>query len=386
MSTPRAPRPQKEPPIDPALQAELDRRAKALEGAVRAWLPAADDERSAEEQAATIAPLDTEVGATSIDDEIRASEEGFAKAFDEHVTATAKARGVKKADLAGDGKADEAGWLGEALSKERAAAIAALEARQRAAAALGALETKEGEDPPPEIATLRRDFAQRGDALAKAVKALDEAARAKVTAHWKKRAEHLATEGEERALAAVRERAEKAAVRRPGAKKDEDEDKRPPKDDRRRWYHWVIDAFLFGALAYLVYTRFIQKQPSAPTETPPASSASASASARATGVFVGPAEVRANAGMLFATVETLSAPTRVEVLSAPSAGWVKIKLPSGKEGFVSVDAIKTGPVAIASGSTIAVPSTSGAPSASAAAPAASASVAPSAAPRASASK
>lgn len=374
--TPREPRQQKPPAIDPALREELDRRASACADAVRAWLPpAADDDRSAEAVAGTVAPLSTEVAEASLADALAEAERGFAKAFDAHVTALAKARGVKKDDLLGDAKGApdaEGGWLGAALADDRAAAAEGLAGRRRAAAALGALEPKEGEEPPAEIATLRRDFVKSGEALARSVRALDEALRARLTARWKERAERLATEGEERALAAVRERAERAAVRRPGAKKEEEAPAKKEKDGPRRWYHWVIDALLFGALAYLIYTRFIAKQP-APQQPAPAGSASASASAspRASGVFVGPAEVRANAGLLFATVETLTAPTRVEVLTAPSAGWVKVKLPSGKEGFVPVDAIRTAPIASASAVTIAT----GAPSASVAA---SAGAAPSA--------
>jgi len=157
---------------------------------------------------------------------------------------------------------------------------------------------------------------------------------------------------DEQVAAEMRERADKVLARRAAARAagkseaSEDDSKKKGKKERR-WYHWLIDIALFGMAAYLIWVRFIRKDPN--QQPMPASSSSASSSASAGPSASGSSkpimakaatEVRAGAGLAFGPIETLAAPTPVELLEAPANGWVKIKTPSGKTGFVPIDSIQ----------------------------------------------
>ncbi len=377
MSTPQPkpsdPSKEQKPTIDAAMREEIKRRSRSVVDAPKGWLaPKGGDERSAEALAESVVALDAQQGQEAVVGALAELERWLERRFDAHVAAIAKDRGVGKADLLGDEAADATGWLSEALADELAPVVAALVARREAATALAAISAravKDAKDGADEalLAAPRRSFAETGERLGAQLAALEVAVGERVTARWTVRVERLASEGEERALAAVRERAERAALRRTAPKKpagDADDDKDDDgKGGGRRWYHWILDAALLGAAAYLVYTRFIAKPPQLP-DAAPAASASASGSgssgaARAalSGVPIGATEVRSGPGMLYAPVENLGAPSRVQLLEGPTAGWVKVKTASSKEGWIPVGAIGPAPTA--------VPSPSGTPSGSA---------------------
>jgi hypothetical protein len=330
--------------------------------AAKGWLPAkGGDERSAEELAKAVAPLEVEQGRGAVDAALAEVEQWVERRFDAHVATVAKDRGVGKVDLLGEDAVDPKGWLKDALSSDLEPVDVAFGERKAAATALSTLDA-----PPDDAAALaapRRAFVEAGELLTKRLGTLEASLAERVAARWTVRVEKLATEGEERALAAVRDRAERAAIRRAAPKKpvaeaDDGDDGDGKGGGGRRWYHWVLDAALLGAAAYLVYTRFIAKPPQQPDEAPSAASSSASsgsssASARPalSGVPIGATEVRAGPGMLYAPVETLGAPSRVQLLEGPTAGWVKVKTASSKEGWIPVGAIGPAPTAVPAPST-----------------------------------
>lgn len=361
MSTPQPkPDPEKKPAVDAAMREEIKKRARSVVDAAKAWLPPkSGDERTAEELAKTLEPIEVQAGRASVDTALGELEQWLERRFDVHVAKVAKDRGVGKVDLLGEDAGDAKGWLKEALADELGAVDAAFAARKAAATALGSLEAPA--DDAAALAAPRRAFAESGDLLGKRLGAVESALAERIAARWTVRVEKLASEGEERALAAVRERAERAAVRRAAPKKpagdgDRGDDGADDGDGKggggRRWYHWVLDAALLGAAAYLVYTRFIAKPPQPPQEAASAASSSSGAASSSaarpalSGVPIGATEVRAGPGMLYAPVETLGAPSRVQLLEGPTAGWVKVKTASSKEGWIPVGAIGPAPTAV----------------------------------------
>jgi hypothetical protein len=356
MSTPQPkPDPEKKPAVDAAMREEIKKRARGVVDAAKAWLPPkSGDDRSAEELAKAVAPLEVEEGRGAVVAALSELEQWVERRFDTHVAGVAKDRGVSKGDLLGDEAGDAKGWLKDALSDELVPVDAALAERKSAAQALVSL------DAPADDAALaapRRAFAEAGELLAKRLGAVEAAIAERVAARWTVRVEKLASEGEERAMAAVRERAERAALRRVAPKKpasdaSDDADDGDGKGGGRRWYHWVLDAALLGAAAYLVYTRFIAKPPQPPQEAASAASSSSGSAGTSgarpalSGVPIGATEVRAGPGMLYAPVETLGAPSRVQLLEGPTSGWVKVKTASSKEGWIPVGAIGPAPTAV----------------------------------------
>jgi sRNA-binding protein len=162
------------------------------------------------------------------------------------------------------------------------------------------------------------------------------------------------SEPEDPEVLAMRERAERVMARRaqeraeasraaPAADAEE-----KPRKGGRRWYHWVIDGALVVFAIYFVKTRFFDKKPEAspPAQvTAPKPSASTSASAAASAVpsvmTKSSAELRLGPGQPFAAVETVPPNTAVEVLEISKEGFVKVKVPSGKSGWVPSDSIVT---------------------------------------------
>ncbi|MGZ3456634.1 MAG: SH3 domain-containing protein, partial [Polyangiales bacterium] len=122
------------------------------------------------------------------------------------------------------------------------------------------------------------------------------------------------------------------------------EDEPKAKKGGRRWYHWVFDGALLAFAVYFVKVRFFSKEPEAPAAKAPVASVSASASASAAPSVMtkASAEVRLGPGQPFAVVETVPPNTAVEVLEVSTGGFVKIKVPSGKTGWVPSDSIVTG--------------------------------------------
>jgi uncharacterized protein YgiM (DUF1202 family) len=57
---------------------------------------------------------------------------------------------------------------------------------------------------------------------------------------------------------------------------------------------------------------------------------------------VNPTAVRAGPGVVYAPVESLSAKAPVDVVEVSKEGWAKVRLGSGKQGWVPVDAIDLG--------------------------------------------
>ncbi|MEO7096434.1 MAG: SH3 domain-containing protein [Polyangiales bacterium] len=143
----------------------------------------------------------------------------------------------------------------------------------------------------------------------------------------------------------MRERADRARAKRAAerAARKADETKAEEKKDakgKRKWWNWLIDAVLIGASAYLIWARFIRKDPQQDAPSPkPSTSVSASAFAPPTIALLAGTEVRAGAGPMFASIETVSTPSTFEKLEGPTAGWVKVKVPSGKIGWVPLEAI-----------------------------------------------
>lgn len=148
---------------------------------------------------------------------------------------------------------------------------------------------------------------------------------------------------DEQAVAEMRERADKAIAKRAAAKAaaagTEDDEKK--KKGKRRWYHNVIDVALVAAAAYLIKVRFFSKEPEAPAPSPSAStSQTVSAAPSAPGITTrASAEVRGGAGPMFGAVETLPPGAALELLEAPANGYVKVKTPSGKTGYLPVEAV-----------------------------------------------
>ena len=147
----------------------------------------------------------------------------------------------------------------------------------------------------------------------------------------------------------MRERAEKArakrAAERAARKADEAKvEEKAQTKKKRQWWSYLIDVALIGASAYLIWARFLRKE-APPDAPPPKPSTSISASVAQTKVLKAGTDVRAGAGPMFASLETIGAPTPFDPLEAPAAGWVKVKVPSGKVGWVPVDAIGSAPLA-----------------------------------------
>jgi cytoskeletal protein RodZ len=145
----------------------------------------------------------------------------------------------------------------------------------------------------------------------------------------------------------IAERAEKARQKRAAeraARKAEEVAAEKKKDEKKekRWYSYLIDVALVAAAAYLIWARFLRKEDQPPPSPRPTVSASGSA-AQTIGLKSG-TDLRAGAGPMFAIVETLAAPSSFEQVEGPTAGWMKVKLPSGKVGWVASDAI--GPVTL----------------------------------------
>lgn len=122
--------------------------------------------------------------------------------------------------------------------------------------------------------------------------------------------------------------------------------KRKQSKDKRRWYHWVIDAALLAVTVYLIKTRFfsdkhkmVPTEPSAQPQTSGESATPPPLSAQKPRVLVNPTRVLQGPGYQYAVAEVLSAPVRAEMLEAPEAGWVKVKYGPKKEGWVPMDAI-----------------------------------------------
>ncbi len=151
-------------------------------------------------------------------------------------------------------------------------------------------------------------------------------------------------------VVAMRERAEQVMARRAKeraeVKRASDEDAPPEKKTGRRWYNWVIDGLLFGVAAYMIYTRFLQKKPEPPPATPP-TSVSASASpidaAQASVVTRATTEVLEAPAPSSKIIETLPEKTRVEVLQLSPSGYLEVKTPSGKVGWVAASSVATQP-------------------------------------------
>jgi hypothetical protein len=161
------------------------------------------------------------------------------------------------------------------------------------------------------------------------------------------------SEPEDPEVIAMRERAERVMARRAQERAEasraapaaDAEDK--PRKGGRRWYHWVIDGALVVFAIYFVKTRFFDKKPApaAPATVTTVASTSASASAAASAVpsvmTKSSAELRLGPGQPFAAVETVPPMTAVEVLEVSKEGFVKVKVPSGKTGWVPSDSIVT---------------------------------------------
>jgi hypothetical protein len=157
----------------------------------------------------------------------------------------------------------------------------------------------------------------------------------------------MAEPEEDAEVVAMRERAEKVAARRA---KERAEGVRPEKDDepkkkskKRRWYHNVIDAVLIALVIYMVKTRFFDK-PKEPEPLPKGpSSPSASASAAPKVFTKASADVFENAQQPAAKLETLAPKTPVEVLELSNSGFMKVKTPSGKVGWIAAPNVSSAP-------------------------------------------
>lgn len=144
-------------------------------------------------------------------------------------------------------------------------------------------------------------------------------------------------------VVAMRERAERVMARRAKERTETSQaadTEQPKKAKGRRWYNWVIDGALFLAIAYMVKTRFLDKQPEPPAPTP---AARASSSAAPTAKTRASAEVRSAPGQPSDLLETLPPQAPVEVLELSNAGFLRVKTASGKVGWVAAASIATGP-------------------------------------------
>jgi cytoskeletal protein RodZ len=164
----------------------------------------------------------------------------------------------------------------------------------------------------------------------------------------------------------MRERADKAREKRAAeraARKAEEAAAEKKKDEKKpkKWWSYLIHVALVAVSAYLIWARFIRKEPEQAPEPKPSVSASASV-APTIGLAAG-TELRAGAGPMFAAVDTVASATTFEKVEGPNAGWMKVKVPSGKIGWVPMEAI--GPQVIAPSPSASV---SAAPSSSVSAP------------------
>lgn len=154
------------------------------------------------------------------------------------------------------------------------------------------------------------------------------------------------TDTEDPEVVAIRERAERVMARRAkeraeGAAAEPAEGSKKKKKGRQ-WYHWVFDIGLFLLAAYLIKTRFFDKPPAPPAPAPaaaPAASASASASPRV--LTAGSANVLEAPSASASVVEALPKDAPLEVLELSSVGFMKVKTPSGKTGWIPAAVVTT---------------------------------------------
>ncbi len=174
----------------------------------------------------------------------------------------------------------------------------------------------------------------------------------------------------------IRERAEKARQKRVAeraARKAEEAAaaEKADKKGARKWWNWLIDAALIGAAAYLIYVRFLRKDPQQSDAPSPRPSVSVSASAAPQPVLKPGSELHGGPGPMFAPIESIVAPTTFEVVESPGKGWTRVKVPSGKIGWVTTESIGSAVIAPAPSMSAPASSTSAplpAPSASVSAP------------------
>lgn len=140
----------------------------------------------------------------------------------------------------------------------------------------------------------------------------------------------------------MRERAERVAQRRANerAAAPAVEESRAKPKKKRQWYHWVLDTALFLLVAYMVKTRFFDKPkepaPLSKGATAPASSLPSSAASVVTRASADVLEAAASASP---RVDTVAPNTALEVLEVSAAGFVKVKTPSGKSGWLPATAV-----------------------------------------------
>lgn len=151
------------------------------------------------------------------------------------------------------------------------------------------------------------------------------------------------TEPEDPEVVAMRERAERVMARRAKERAEVATDESEPKKKKkkgRQWYHWVFDTALFLLAAYLIKTRFFDKQPEPPA---PAAAPSAPASAAPRVVTRASADLLEGPAPSAARVEALPPNTAVEVVELSSAGYMKVKTATGKVGWVPAGSVATSP-------------------------------------------
>jgi hypothetical protein len=149
------------------------------------------------------------------------------------------------------------------------------------------------------------------------------------------------TDTEDPEVVAIRERAERVMARRAKERAEAtapEEGEKKKKKKGRQWYHTVFDVCLFLLAAYLIKTKFFDKQaePAAP-----AASASASPSAAPRVVTRASANLMESPSAAASVVEALPPSTPVEVLELSTAGFMKVKAPSGKTGFIPAASVQT---------------------------------------------
>lgn len=154
------------------------------------------------------------------------------------------------------------------------------------------------------------------------------------------------TEPDDPEVLAMRERAERVAQRRANERATAPavEESRAKPKKKRKWYHWVLDTALFLLVAYMVKTRFFDK-PKEPAPLPKAATAPASSlppsgpSSAASVVTRASADVLEAAASASPRVDTVAPNTALEVLEVSPAGFVKVKTPSGKSGWLPATAV-----------------------------------------------
>ena len=158
----------------------------------------------------------------------------------------------------------------------------------------------------------------------------------------------MAENDDDAEVVAMRERAEKVAARRAkeraeGLRKDDDEEAPKKKSKKRRWYHNVIDAALVVLVIYMIKTRFFDK-PKQPPQTPAPMAKSSTAASASPGVMTkASADVFEGSVQPSAKLETLAPNTKVEVLELSNSGFMKVKTPSGKVGWIAAANVSSSP-------------------------------------------